>query len=984
MSTIQELLEFISSKDKKSDNNKFPIHLHKKNPNKRTSFNYVTSISNRDIQEMTFKDLDSYKQDTKKFTKVHPYMYEYIKNDLEKGNYKTLYYHLFLDIDSFTNTDEFDQFIDDLDKFSTLGSYTLGGYTSDKQLAKATGLRYIKDTKKPISLHACFYETCISQDDYLKLINPQYNKLAKKEGKDLKLNGISQGTDPAIYSFLNTERLMRVPLSNKKAGKHTETAGTVIAYDNDEEKWMYANTSDNLITCKGGEDILTLRDLYNLKLFEPTDACTTVYTPDVDPKHPNLNKHKQTNISTTESSTIEPMFDDPELNILVKILYYIKPDDNTYEDLFHVMGIVTSATGTSFSTDDLYRLFYWWFNTSVNEDGIRVENKHNDDSNCVKLRLRETYDKKDPKYSEYTEDSYLHGLIKEVTDKKIQINLKKLVEKYKSSSFKIKPNNDYRDALTIKYISPNDIRACRTRTDKLNLIATTVRYCHGLFIHMIGREDYPEIITEDKLQRDVMETFFSKNECSKVMSQIKMECSCEGKAYQRGFQFKHLYKGNPLANIKDEQPDTKQQHIDAFVDFIETNIDGLSGPDVAEFRTQYIAWRLHNPGKPSGIIEYIHGDQGTGKTLYGTLIAKLFDDAPTVNFWDSSELVPNSPYISIGASVRDFTHNFNDQTDYHVYDLINETTDVNGTVADGRSNWNEFKRLNDPVKRSEGKGKQTRFIENTTNITVTTNNLFSVVPDYDDRRLFAVTANPKYNHKNTKYWKKILDKFSEPYFVKHVYDYLIQDVDISKFNSKLVPTTETTLQIKEKSLTTLQEFYVIHNERCIKGLDLNTFIEYCTTHKVSSGKYGSLSKMWSDYVTLFTDGIAKPVTTTDELTEEEVTDYMFFPNTDLLTKYNDLIKIKAIKFIDNSSKECKAKLKKANDDLEVYIQTKIHTKETRQSKYNYVLSNEIDSDKRKQVTAKLLNMGYVADKHLENPDNGKRTANGWKLALDDN
>ena len=45
---------------------------------------------------------------------------------------------------------------------------------------------------------------------------------------------------------------------------------------------------------------------------------------------------------------------------------------------------------------------------------------------------------------------------------------------------------------------------------------------------------------------------------------------------------------------------------------------------------------------------------------------------------------------------------------------------------------------------------------------------------------------------------------------------------------------------------------------------------------------------------------------------------------------------------------------------------------------------EIDSDKRKQVTAKLLNMGYVADKHLENPDNGKRTANGWKLALDDN
>lgn len=923
-------------------------------------FRYLSSMSSKRSESkfITFDEYDS-------MTDVSSgYFYEYITSDASG-------YHLFFDSDKAHTESEFLEFYNSVCELSsTFGDVIIAGYTNDKNLSSSYDLTYIPKSEKYVSLHICYPESIVPKNLYKKLVNTDFNQGFIKrsiDGKDSDM-GCIKNIDASIYSFLNKERLMRSHLSDKEDMKsdgwpkpriHTKCS---IVGD-------YKN-SDLLITLNGKESkTITQQNLIDCGLYVPHS-----YT---DSEVKELNNMTTSSLNRSRINTSEPFFDDAELNLLKEILKKAYVDDGsetgdkTHEFVFKVIGIVCSATSDSFSVVDLIELFQWWADIDKNGDSWEFNDRH-----FIESRINGVYNKPDPMYEDYTEDSYLYGLINEcVPDKKDQKTLKAYVKKVKETTFRIKSNDEYRIANTIKYVKPSELRNCRTRSERLNLLAKSVRYCQGKFIHMIDREFYPVLIDEDKFQKMILETTFNKQECSKVISQLKIQCSCEGEAYENGFQFKHLYNGNPLENVKDEHPETYEQHKEAFKSFIETNIEALD--KTQDFREKLMAWKLTHPGVPSGVIDYVYGNQGTGKSLYGNLCAKLYDRFPTVNFWDSSELIPKSVFISTGTALKDF-QGFNEQMDYHVFDLINETTDATSSSdVSGRNIWNEFKRMNEPVRRSEGKGKTARFVENTTNLTITTNYLFSIVPDYDDRRLYAVEANPKYNDLSVEYWKKILDKFSEPFFVKHIYDYLTKEVDIRTFTPKSIPITKTSLKIKEKALSTVQEFFVNRYNRCCKGLTQSEFADYCTRKLISRGKYGSYAKMWDDYVNLITDGEAKKVYIDGEKY------YKFFPREDYLIKFRPLIELKQAKILVNKEpkKLSKDKVKKVEQTLDEYIETLKKEVTTRQSHYVCILSSDIAFDKLSAVGKRLETLGWTKDKNLTNPVTGKRGNRGWKLNI---
>ena len=181
--------------------------------------------------------------------------------DFQKGFNESIlnedYVHLYFDFDQIKSTDELDSVFEWLaDLTDVFGEYTYGGYTDNKEVAYGYGFRLFPEGNHFVSMHVIFYQTRISTDDLMTIVE-----------KDIKKN--HPLVDPAVYKPKSSRQLFRHVLSNKIFRKHDKDGQNKLNYgylcDN-------AKPSQHTIQTKGINELIKLNDEEILELlnhFEP-------------------------------------------------------------------------------------------------------------------------------------------------------------------------------------------------------------------------------------------------------------------------------------------------------------------------------------------------------------------------------------------------------------------------------------------------------------------------------------------------------------------------------------------------------------------------------------------------------------------------------------------------------------------------------------------------------------------------------------------
>ena len=905
------------------------------------------------------------------------YLYEYLTD-------KTDWIRLFFDFDKIESEAEYHALVDQMKLLAqSLGSrFSIGGYTRDESIAKATGLRYEPtDYGKLMSIHVVFYDIYLTRSTYKHLMTDSLNNLLNFHDGSNKLSDMDLGDIPhvdcTVYKFKdNQEQLLRMSISDKEVTTPPYTS---------EIKYMSVvdstgnpqPTSTCLAQCDGHEKEVTLDMLEKAGIYQRQIELLPINEPATATIMPSfrslrsLHLSQCTSESTPNTTTLSTDYNNRELNLLSTILACIHDSNGEVhmETCFmEVAGIVISALSKVYDRDVVEKILLSWYYGST---------KHTEQGHAEGY-IRCYWDEAlDPKYEHAEPSVYLKALVKHVPDAGKKRVLKQMIkDTFSHTSFK--PDPTYRDATKVEYITSQDIRSKRTTSEKVQLIATSTRYCLGLYLFQIDSPNFCTLMDEEVFKRQMLGKYFNRNVVADVASKLKQECSCEGQEYIAGFSFRHIYKGHPLSGTEDQWVSSRLIDIVCFQQFLFEQICQCNPVNYQKL-LNHLAWILQHPGQPSGVVLDLFGVQGTGKTLLGNLTCKLHDIDPTVDFIHETNTACKTPFATSSASLRDFTGNFNDQVDYHIVDVINETRDTDENT--GRTQWNSIKRLTDPMRRSEGKGKQTRFIENTTNLIITTNCKYSLVPDYDDRRLFALEMNPAHDKNDREYWTKIRTRFSEPGFVKHIFDFLMS-YNTGSFDPHYMPDTELNLEIKETALSTLQKFVVYHKPRCDEGFaGYLDFRAYCQSRSVETGKFSSVQKMWEAYCREYCMPTA--ICQTDKDGHHTYKHFLDAEKVSRLGAFIQRAAEKGLQVNPNDDELTSDELATPDEvkDLEkqarAFIDTHAQEKVTRQSRYRYIRASDIPPELKSIAEQELEADGY---KHCLLRESSERFY-GFKLEL---
>lgn len=953
-------LEVISSGSdsfKGSKNSKVSEGL---NPEVSISMNYVQSINTqtskvtgfRKFKEITFEQLDSYSAQS--LRREFNYIYEYVMNNKK-------YYHFFLDIDSFTTIEQFKDFKDSLDELSTvLGPYTLGGYSNNLEFCEEVPLRYRSKAKKIISLHVSYYTTCISAEDYKTLIDPRLNKLVSKQDKGLKFKNISLETDPSIYSFLNKERLMRIAISSKEEdNQELIISGNVIYGANYEN----AKNSENLISCKGKEVIIDLKDLEGL-LYEPNELKT------------KSNIIKQVSINKQESEY------NPELSTLKFVLSYIyynvgEHGDKDSELAMKVSGIVVSALNRVASPDDLKEILYNWYNTDKNGKDY----PHESDNICDKF-VDTYYGKPNETYDNVPPDVYLKALIKLVEDKKTRKFLKQRVQET-FHSITLVDSQEFHTFDSIEFHSYNEIVKLRTNEEKVQLLCKSVRYdpIKRIF-YVFTTESYRIVdIKSENFKLGYLPIYFNGSKaCTKAYEDLMRLTSLKGIPR---IQVTDIYRHNPLEDVQDESPKTKDRDIGLFEEFFEQLFKKTTN-EVKQYIKKWVATMIQSPGSVEVAILILSGVHGTGKTLLTKLLAFLLYIKPTVNFSNNRDMYIDSPFTGYEDKLEDHTGKFNGKTGLRIFSGIQELNDID-TTSDVMKLVDVLKRLTDPSKGVQKKGIDTVDVQNICQILICTNSNRPLPIEHTERRYLPIEINNEHA-RDKKFWSKYYKGFSEPYFIKHIYDYF-KGINITDFETEDIPRTELLIRMIAISLKTVHKFVCLNFNECVKGLSYSDFLKLIRSKELK-GKYSSEENFWQDYVNTYH---CRRVIVQKQIgnTVKNVANYI--PSEDDLQSIEDIYEIYSelyhreqwdiedFEFAEEKQESTEVTELKSSVDNTIKEITK--TCESRKGNYLYILSSEIPDSVRSELITKIESDGWTTSKNLPNPESGKLSSRGWRKNL---
>lgn len=184
---------------------------------------------------------------------------------------------------------------------------------------------------------------------------------------------------------------------------------------------------------------------------------------------------------------------------------------------------------------------------------------------------------------------------------------------------------------------------------------------------------------------------------------------------------------------------------------------------------------IQNPGKKSGIALVLRGEQGTGKTVFGQIFGKLFED---------HYLLVDDPRHIVGK--------FNS----HMANSILLQADEGFWAGDKQAEGRLKGLITSKFQQIEYKGKDPITMDNHVRLLVTSNNNW-VVPAGANERRFATFDVAQSQMQNQEYFRIIFDELENGGYEKLLH--CLQDFDLAKVDLYKIPQTTA---LAEQKLST--------------------------------------------------------------------------------------------------------------------------------------------------------------------------------------
>ena len=913
-------------------------------------------------------------------------------------------------------------------KSTFIGNISLAWYTNNLDLSQRLPIAFRKDSTKFVSIHVCFSENKLKKEDYIKLTNAKYNKLRispSEDDADVTFGNL-ENCDGSIYSFLTSEQLMRLPFSFKEDSKHgfniLDTRCSIVSLSDlssyletgtwvQDKYFEYLPASSQTITCNGEETLLDIKDLEELGLFEESE----VYVEEV-----KNNFFKNLGIKEEIVTKMAPE-DEEEWIMLNKIVKNIYEDsgkrgNKTKELMNSMFGIIVSACKSKFPIDEIYSLITSWFNT----DKFGNDWKHASLTYVLDNYFDKFFEVNLNKYTERSKFAYLDALLKLVPDvpekKTLTEELKAFKNDHMIDNMKLnvyelpkieeeaETNNEINEEElpeidedaedneeeiteeeskevaknipikinlhafeTIKYHACEEFEG-KSFDERKILIVESTRYIknRGTIIYWIDRNNEILEIKATEFKSNILPTLFAPNEVKIIYNSILLNCYLRTNDYDKGFGILDLYKGHPLSYVQDKCPETKATHIKLFDDYLNYILKNPNKDEETKVKEYFLNWLtalVKMPGEFETAIILLVGDHGNGKTLLSKLIAFLLHDKPTRNFNSKREMFLNNDYTSYEDTLTDHISRFNSNTAKRIFSAVQEL-EGNSDLESVYKIVDALKRLTEPSKRSEKKGIDPGISQNIMQLMLCVNSKRSIPIEETERRYLCIQTNEEHCKDKT-FFKTYYQGFSEPYFLKHIFDYLCSR-DCSSLYTDEIPTTRLYLNMKLASLKAVTKFVFNYYDKCMEGLTYTDFLKIVAKKPSIIGSYKSADKFWNDYLANFNCTAKLDLYKPDKNKLERISEL----KEEYLNVYGEMDdEVDTGDDSENDSETSNLTLKT--------IQELAHKQESKKGNYYYILNKELnDRYNAKELKIKLEACDdWKADKNL----GIKKNQRGFKI-----
>lgn len=690
--------------------------------------------------------------------------------------------HLYFDFDEIATDEELYDVLEWLDKVAKVfGKYSYGGYSNDESIAKEIGFRYIANDKHYVSMHVIYYETRISASDLQMIMSH-----TAKGG--YKYDGVHKLCDPNVYKLVprynhsSTRQLFRHVLSDKIYSPGSPDN------KNNHGKLVTGTPSQHIVQVHGNEPVITAAQWSTL--FKLKDKPTMTKNPVFASTKPN--NHQQQSVIPTRNIGDNFLVDSSLIMLNDEELYGLVSEfEPEYDNLITILPILYHS---SYELQTLSAVLTRWYNQREHTNGCPVDNFVN-------------------YYEQELSNKWFFSLLKHV-DKNVRNQyLSKFVQNKVDESviFNIKGEFSLDTLRTKHYENSNGygIRVGEFLTD-LKQVLVFINSGKPLFIikehanmednaYKLSYLDYKGLSTllnsiylgkyvKEGKEHDVTAlTIFNSGRNKNIFMKSAISFYSDNPSIFSYFQ------GYDYTITNDFKPDIIQPILTHIHDIIAANND-----EVYKYIVSWVSYIIKNPKAKTEVALVINGDQGTGKNMpFTDIICKLLGIYATPN-------LNNLDYL---------TGKFNAMLENKKLIVCNEISSADTNKYFNADSLKSI--LTEKRMLINQKCEPVREVENVVNLIIVSNHVAPVKIERGDRRYMVTTTSNKYAG-DYEYFNKLAQVINHPEFYQQLFTFFM-NCDISNWNSRNIPMTESKENIQQSSLSPFELFIQYHKKDFVEG-----------------------------------------------------------------------------------------------------------------------------------------------------------------------
>ena len=265
-------------------------------------------------------------------------------------------------------------------------------------------------------------------------------------------------------------------------------------------------------------------------------------------------------------------------------------------------------------------------------------------------------------------------------------------------------------------------------------------------------------------------------------------------SYFRGYDYKQL-------------DEVKEDIIKPFLDHIH-DVIANGNDEIYKYILVWIASILQKPNFKTGTALVILGNQGTGKNVFTNVICKLMARYANENITSIESVV--GKFNAVLENKKLLVLNELQSIDANKY--LNSDA-LKSVITDYKININQ-------------KNEPERLAENVANFMMVSNNNIPIKIETTDRR-YMVTKTSDDKRGDFEYFDNLCDSFT-PEFYENLFTFFMM-LDVSNYNLRKIPTTESKETIKEAFMSSY-ELFVREYYESINDIQ----VQICLTYTMSS------------------------------------------------------------------------------------------------------------------------------------------------------